>query len=158
MLLKYSAVPLQEITTDTLVIFTPEIDKVSGKTLKSLDSASSGAVSSLIASEEFTGKNEESAVIHQPQDFKAKKVILLGLGSRKDINADSFRKASGTASRLRSLTSTSKAVFYFDGFNDKHFFQAAIEGYLLGGFKVLDYKTLKPQLSLNLCTLPQPGQ
>ncbi|MFQ5454360.1 MAG: M17 family peptidase N-terminal domain-containing protein, partial [Candidatus Zixiibacteriota bacterium] len=113
MLLKYSAESIDTITADSLVFFIPQLENISDKNLKQLDKFSSGAVTTLIESKEFTGKNCEMATIYKPENYKAKRIILLGLGDKKELNADSFRKAAGVISRYKGLTSSKKIAFYF---------------------------------------------
>lgn len=145
----YSASLLADIITDSLVIFTAEFNKATGKRLKSIDNASAGALSSMLVSEEFMGKTGETAVIYKPDGFKAKKIILAGVGKQKDLCADCFRKAAGTVSRLKSLCSDNKAAFNLGDLENAEYFQGATEGYLLGSYKLLDYKTGDSKKSKN---------
>ncbi len=146
--LKFTAGNINELPVGAIVYFISEFDKI-GKDLKPLDECSGNAITNLLKTTEFTGKNGEIAVLRNVDCFKAMKVILLGVGAKKSLNHDSFRKATGILSRHKSLTSIGKAVFYFDGFEDASFFQAAIEGYLLGSFKFLEFKTGNDKKSKN---------
>ena len=84
---------LPDFEVDSIVIFTPIAGATISRALKDLDDASNGAVSALRGSEEFTGKERDHAVIVKPSGYKAGRVILVGLGERKDITPDSFRRA-----------------------------------------------------------------
>src|SRR5258708_33162321 len=53
----------------------------------------------LRASGEFTGKPGESAVLHQPQGLKAKRLVAVGGGKREKFDAAALRKADGPAGR-----------------------------------------------------------
>ena len=141
MLTKYSAEHINDLKVGSLVYFVPKFDKLSDKHLKSFDAASGGAVTTMLESNEFTGGLGEIVTLYHPSDFKADRVILVGLGEKKKIDADSFRKAAGHVSRYAGLTSSKKAVFYFGAHEDESYFQAAIEGYLLGAWKLLEFKT-----------------
>ena len=79
MKIKYAAALFEEINANALVLLTFQSEKPTGKLLKSLDSATDGAVTSLYETEEFTAKNGETAILHNPAGFKAGKIILLGL-------------------------------------------------------------------------------
>ncbi len=141
MKLNYSANNISEFTVGSIVYFVPEFEKISDKQLKAVDTATSGALTTMLESEEFTGAMGEVASVYHPAGFKAGRVVLVGLGEKKEITPDSFRKAAGHVSRYSGLKSSAKAVFYFGKFDDERFYQAVIEGYLLGSWKLLDYKT-----------------
>ncbi len=138
--LKYTAGNINDLPVGAIVYFISEFDKIP-KNLKALDDCSGNAITNLLKTTEFTGKNSEVAVLRNVDCFKAMKIILLGVGAKKSLTHDSFRKAMGNLSRHKSLTSIGRAVFYFDGFEDASFFQGAIEGYFLGSFKLLDFKS-----------------
>ena len=126
---------------DSLVLFYPKYDKITDKTLKELDAAGGGAVSTLLSSEEFSGKEGQTATIMHPIGFQAKRVILSGLGEKNKVDADCYRRATGRLSKNTSLLNSYKVVFHFGGSEDANYFQGAIEGYLLGGSKQLEFKT-----------------
>jgi leucyl aminopeptidase len=132
---------LEELAADCVVLFTTEIEAVKDPMLKRLDLATRGALSALLASKEFSGKSGEVASLIKPEGFKAGRMIVGGLGNAKSVSADSFRVAMGNISRFKGLTSGKKAVVYFDRQKDASFFQGAVEGYLLGSFKMLDFKS-----------------
>lgn len=130
----------REIKTDCLLYLVPEFEKLTPN-LKGLDHASGGVLSSLLESKAFTGKSGQNTVVRYPEGFAAEKIILMGLGSRQKLTADSFRQACGTASRLKELCSCRQAAVYSERFSRPEFIQAAAEGYLLGGFKLLEFKS-----------------
>jgi leucyl aminopeptidase len=132
---------IESLPADAIVLFTQKMETVSDKLLKSLDRASRGAVSTLVTSSEFTGKEGETVVILRPQGYRAARVILVGLGESEKISADSYRRAAGTVSRNKSLTVGKKVLFYLAGMTDPKSFQALVEGYVLGSYSLLDYKS-----------------
>lgn len=137
----YTSAPVAGLTDDTVICFTTDITAVSGSFLKDLDNATGGGLSRLVASEEFTGKSGEIASFVGPRDFGSGRLLLLGLGSRQELNADCFRRAMGDVSRHKGLSRAETAAVHFGDFTDKEYFQAAVEGLLLGSFRMLDYKT-----------------
>ena len=70
---------------DSLVLFYPQYDKISDKILNELDAACGGAVTTLLSSEEFSGKEGQIATLLHPIGFQTKRVILTGLGENKKI-------------------------------------------------------------------------
>ncbi|MEW6412265.1 MAG: leucyl aminopeptidase [Candidatus Zixiibacteriota bacterium] len=147
---KYSAGPIEEFHGGTAVIFLPQFEKVSDRLLKKLDEATAGSVTTMLESGEFCGKEKELAVIYRTSGFKADRIILAGLGESKKIDADSYRKAAGIASRSKALTTARKAAFYLGKGRKEEFYQAAVEGYLLGSHKLLEFKTGKSSKDENV--------
>jgi leucyl aminopeptidase len=131
----------QNIAADTLAIFTPEISKVSNKTLGEIDKGKNGALSFLIKEGDFTGKANQIAGFYKPAGFKSPRVLVVGLGEKRNISIDSFRKAAGTLARNESVSKSNTLAIFLEAQADEKFYQAAAEGLLLGGFKMLDYKT-----------------
>ncbi len=161
MVLKYSTDKLQSLAVESLVLFVPTFEKIRDKSLKELDTASAGGVKTILSSGEFTGKEGEVAAIIRPRGYKAQRAILVGLGEYKKLNPDSFRKAAGTVSRFRGLTTSKTAAFYLGSYENEKFYQAAIEGYLLGGFQLLDFKsreTKENESKLSQITFAVEGQ
>lgn len=142
---EYSAGLPQNISADTLVIFTPQISDVTDRLLKEIDKGKDGALSFLVKEEEFTGKANQIAGFYKPAGFKASRVLLAGLGEKKSVNHDAFRKAAGTIAKNESINKSDTVAFYFESLRDEKFYQAVCEGFLLGGFKMLDYKSKKDE-------------
>lgn len=66
-----------------------------------IDQALNGAISRLIATGDFTGKPNQTAVLYPSPDqsVKATRVIVVGLGKRDDFTLDKARQASAAAAR-----------------------------------------------------------
>ncbi len=131
----------QNIAADTLVFFTTELNSISDRKFKELDRANDHALSFLFKSGQFSGKQNQVAGFIKPKGFMASRVLLIGLGDRKKLNNDSFRKAAGFLSGHNSVNNSNAIAFYFDSFTSEKYYQATMEGFLLGGFKMLDYKS-----------------
>ncbi|MEE8149948.1 MAG: M17 family peptidase N-terminal domain-containing protein, partial [candidate division Zixibacteria bacterium] len=108
---------LYDIDVDTLVVFTVSYSKLSNKRLIELDQVTNGSLKLLLSSKEFTGKAGQTAVLYKPEGVRAARVLLIGLGEKKKINHDSFRKAAGISSRHSAVTKVKSLGFYFDGFS-----------------------------------------
>jgi len=141
MRLDYLFMKPEDFTGDSLVFFVPKYEKLIDKKLKELDRATGGSVTAMLESEEFNGGENGIVTIMKPAGYKATRVILVGLGERKNINADTCRKAAGRVSRYKGLTSSVSTAFILLEADKESYFQAVIEGYLLGSYKLLDYKT-----------------
>ena len=135
-----------DCSTVALVMFVTSYDRLNDKRLKELDRACGGTVTTFMESGEFTGLAGETAVIANPDGYRAERVILVGLGDKKSVTADSYRRAAGMLSRQKSLTCCRAATFHLGTVGDKQIFQAVIEGYLLGSYLLLEYKTQESDL------------
>ncbi|UCE23214.1 MAG: leucyl aminopeptidase [Candidatus Zixiibacteriota bacterium] len=141
--LKYSSEDTKQYGGPTVVLFVTRFEKLTDNKLKELDELSLGALTTLLKSKEFTGKDGELATLYRPGEYRADRIVLAGLGDARKLNADSYRRAAGNVSRHKSLASSGKAAFYLGKSQKEEFYQAAIEGYILGSFKLLKFKTDK---------------
>ncbi len=129
------------LVEDVVVCFTPQVEKVTGGDLAEIDAATGGSLKTLVDSEEFRGKTGQIASFTNPQGYASRRLLLVGLGDEKKLTSDSYRKAMGTVSTYDGFACASTAAVYFGAVRDRAYFQAAIEGCLLGAFKHLDYKS-----------------
>ncbi len=141
MKLSYSARPMETVSTEALLVFVQEIKRLDNPGLKKIDKATGGALKTLVRSEEFTGKEAQIATFYRPEGFRAGRIIIVGLGAKDSISPDSFRRATGRASRYKALASSKTVAMLMDGYEKPEYAQAAIEGYILGSYKNLTYKT-----------------
>jgi hypothetical protein len=63
-----------------------------------VDRATRGAIRSLLRSGDFTGRFLETAVLY-PRGVRAQRVILIGLGRARDLDAGRVRRAAALAAR-----------------------------------------------------------
>src|SRR3954471_8157550 len=71
--------------------------------LKELDSASGGLLSSVVESDELKGKEGETAYLLIGEDtggMKARRLLLIGVGERKDYGAAQAAQFAGAAVRF----------------------------------------------------------
>ena len=145
-----------DIQADCLIHFTTEARSIKDPFLKSINKATDGAVRALFNTEEFTGREGQLSTLYPVPGFKARRIILVGLGQAKNVDSDCYRRAMGQASRFKTVTSSKKVAVSF-GKNEKpEFFQAVVEGCLLGKYKILKFKsgeakTDKHQLASLIC-------
>src|SRR5919107_5045377 len=62
-----------------------------------VDPALQGGIRDLLKSGEFQGKSNQTVLLHTQGKIFAKRVLLVGLGKKKDAKLDSVRQAMGTA-------------------------------------------------------------
>jgi leucyl aminopeptidase len=141
MKLHVSAAGIADIDVAALVVVTPKFDKLSDKTLARIDAATGNALTGLLESEEFVGDSGQAVTLFCPAGFRARRIIVAGAGEKTKIDADAVRRALGKLSRDRDLISVKTAAVVLLGSDPAEFYGAAVEGFLLGSFKMLDFKT-----------------
>ncbi len=105
-----------------------------------------GGLSELLKSGEFEGKANELVLVHTQGRIRAKRVLLVGLGKRKDLKLDSFRQAMGHAvKRVRQAKATSFSVALpaaaVRGASLVDLAQAMVEGAILGSYQFTAYRS-----------------
>ncbi|MCK5548125.1 MAG: hypothetical protein KAI64_03865, partial [Thermoplasmata archaeon] len=65
--------------------------------LKRIDRALNGTISSIFKDKEFSGKKGQVTLLHTFHHLKAKRIMLIGLGERKKFNVNILRTVSGKA-------------------------------------------------------------
>ena len=79
--------------------------------VEAVDSASGGALSALLKRGDMTGRNASCLVAYDLPGITAERVLLLGLGKRKELNRTSFDKAFTAAlARLSEISVTDALV------------------------------------------------
>lgn len=133
-------------TTDVLVISGYEDENALSKAHQDLDDALGGQLRELRNNGEFSGKNQQSALIHTRGALPAKRILLLGLGKKKDATLDRVRQAMGTAFkkvRQAGAETFSAPVFATDTVKApaSDIAQAMVEGAVLGGYRFTHYRS-----------------
>ncbi|RJQ14899.1 MAG: leucyl aminopeptidase [Nitrospiraceae bacterium] len=62
-----------------------------------IDKSLNGLIGDVISSEEFTGKHNEVCLLHTGGAIKPDRILLIGLGKRKDLSHEKLRRAGGKA-------------------------------------------------------------
>lgn len=132
---------LSDLKAECLILPVTKFDRISGSALRMINETTSGAVQTLLDSGEFNGSALQTAVLYNPNGLRASRVILLGLGERRGMNAERMRRGMGVVSRLKSLQHVKAAALLLSGITKPDLIQAAAEGYLLGSFVAPEYKT-----------------
>src|SRR5271170_6235875 len=102
--------PSHTLTADVLVVGVLQSGSKVGlnPALKALDAAVGGALTKLVAKEEFTGKRDQTLTFGTLGRTPADKVVLLGLGERRGIGPPEMRtfaaKAARTANNEKATT------------------------------------------------------
>jgi leucyl aminopeptidase len=151
------------VTTDVLICLSYEKEKTWSKAIEALDKKLGGQLSDVQKSGEFSGKPNQTTLLHIKDKFPAKRVLLVGLGTRETLTLERVRQAMGTAvKRARQVKAKGMACVMPDvpktiGQLDT-VAQAMVEGVILGDYRFTEYRTdySEDRKTLQSCTLLAP--
>jgi leucyl aminopeptidase len=109
-----------------------------------LDRRLRGLIREVVRSGEFTGRLNQTVLLHTHGRLPAKRILLVGLGKRKEFGPDRIRQAVATATRhLRDLgiKRFSAALLGKTLKQPSAAAQALAEGAILGSYRFDDYRT-----------------
>src|SRR5436190_17763089 len=125
--------PVEGLECDSLICLTFE-----GK----LNDRFKGSLSELYGSGEVTGKIYEMTLVHRPENFKAKRLLLAGAGPLEKFTSAELRRVAGTALRhLKAKSLRNIAIALDSGYAGAEHVSAAVEGALAGDFEPDRYQT-----------------
>src|SRR3972149_11982622 len=105
-MIKFSAQigSVTDVVADALVVNIFQGEKKPGCATRAVDGALNGLFFQLIAEENFKGETGQTMLVHTQGKLPAKKIILVGLGEKKDFDLNAIRKAaSNTAQRAEAV-------------------------------------------------------
>ena len=150
---------LNKEATEVLVLGGYEDDQTLPKAAQALDHALGGQLQELRTSGEFSGNNQQSVLIHTRGALPAKRILLMGLGEKKDVTLDRVRQALGTASKKVRQTGANAFSATMLGVEALHntpvadMVQAMVEGAILGDYRFTHYQSDKKETSKNIKSL-----
>jgi leucyl aminopeptidase len=127
--------------------------------LKAVDVALGGALSKLVAKEEFTGKRDQTLSLGTLGHIHADKVVLLGLGDKRSLDAGVVRTFAAKAARAGNAEKAkSLALVLPAGLEGE--LRALAEGLELGTYRFSKYFTgdRKPKVSLSSVVVGAAGK
>lgn len=146
---------IYRVEADAVVMLLFSDEKPTGE-LAELDKEMDGKITSLINSGEISGKYREFTMIHTDK-IKAPRVLIMGLGKKKDFTEDRIRSMSGRSARiLRRIKAVNIAYSSFTGLQvDPELAATCItEGIILGLYHFKHHKTTqKPKKPVEKITI-----
>ncbi|BCA55400.1 putative cytosol aminopeptidase [Nitrospira sp. KM1] len=111
-----------------------------------IDKGLGGALRELLQTREFEGKPHETLVFHSQGKIPAKRIVLVGLGEKKELTLDAIRQALGYAvKRVRQCKADSFTVIAPQvaprGHSLTEMAQAMAEGAILGSYQFTAYRS-----------------
>ena len=101
-------IPEQKIKTDALIFIL--FEGMSPDIYSDIDQLTGNLISKIISEKEFTGKQNELALLHVT-NINASRILLVGIGKESDISSEKIRQAGGKAfSYLRDIGARDIAI------------------------------------------------
>ncbi len=108
------------------------------------DETAGGVLKQMFDSGEFTGKANETAVVHRPEGMQAQRLLLVGCGEKAKFTPAQMRTAGGVMARALQARSIQQAAIRLKRMtNEPPMLRALVEGLITGGFEPDQYKTEK---------------
>jgi leucyl aminopeptidase len=122
------------------------------------DRASGGALTRLLASNDFTGRWLDSALLYPARGSRATRVLVVGLGPRDQLSPPRWLQAAAAAARrARALRVRTLALALPESLATPEWARAAAEGAVLGHHAFTAYRSEKlPPLRSVECLVADP--
>jgi leucyl aminopeptidase len=145
------AAPAEGLAADILVI---GVLQAAGKSpafpasLKAVDGALGGALSRLVAKEEFTGKRDQTLSMTTLGRLGADKLVLIGLGDRRSVGTPELRVFAAKAARMANAEKAVTLALAVPALEGE--MRTIAEGLELGSYRFTKYMTgdRKPKAEL----------
>ncbi|MFH1699957.1 MAG: leucyl aminopeptidase [Candidatus Zixiibacteriota bacterium] len=148
-----------EIAAKAAVIFCHKNEIPKGDVIEKIDILTNGAVSEMFASGEFDGSEAKAVMIHQVPETASRRIIIAGLGDKKTVTFDTYRKAAGIVGKMALSHKLEDVSFYFDGSATNPITSAIFEGFVLGSYRYEEYKSDKKEIIKSMSVVvPQQGK
>jgi len=136
---------LGAVKADAVVVGLSTDDKKLPSALAALDRQAGGRIAAVLGAERFQGKPGAVTHVHLANGFGASRVVVTGLGSRKDSGVEMVRRAAALGlRRARDLGARTVALDVLgDRLPVRERAHAAVEGAILGTYVFDRYKREK---------------
>lgn len=153
-----SSKSLTEVDAKALAIAVFKGESANTGDLKDLNAAIGGLIADAIKSEEFTGKENETAYFHVNGKLKFKRVLLVGCGDRESYKTAQISQMAGTATRfLRAKNINDLAIAPRSEEEIERVAQTAIVGAVMGLFEPDKYRKDKETREIKSITIVVDG-
>jgi leucyl aminopeptidase len=142
-----------EVETAALVVNLYQGVERPGGATGAVDAALDGQLSELIADGEITGAPGEITIVHTRGRIPARRVVVVGLGRKKECDLETLRKATGSVTQrlLRHRITRFHTILHgggdleATGVPTKDLAQAIGEAAVLAGYRYDRWKTVEPE-------------
>jgi leucyl aminopeptidase len=136
-----------EVDAHALAVAVFKDEKPTSGLLKQLDAATGGMISDAIDSEEFNGKQGDTAYFHvSSKELKARRILLIGCGDRDSYKVTQITQMGGIATRfLRGKSIKTVAIVPRSEMDAERVAQTAAVGAVMGLFEPDKYRTTEKE-------------
>lgn len=137
-----TAATAAEIEADLLIL--PVAEEVCEAVLRELAEAMGEAFERI--GEDFCGKDDEALLVY-PEKSKARRAVIVGLGARDELDTDALRRAAAAGAAVSVKYKADSVALAVPApetqidINMESATQALVEGFILGSYRFLRYKT-----------------
>lgn len=136
-------------SAEILVFYLYEDTKAVGAALAYCNKALNNGVSDLIKGKGFVARLNKTIILPTYGKISARRIMLVGLGKKKDITLDKIRQVAGTTTSTICSMGVSDGVSVMDSIDVllplSEWYQAYAEGALLSLYKYQRYKSVPPE-------------
>lgn len=126
--------------------------------LDTTDSALKQAAADVLATGDVTGKIFETTLVHNPDNLKAKRLLIVGGGKAKNFSAYELRRVAGAAVRAMKPRSIRSLAFVAPGSaGAEAAVSAVVEGSFVGDFDPDTYKSDRKDQRIDSVTVVASG-
>ena len=124
----------EDVSSLSLSKVTPDFDPIIGE---------------ITESKEFTAKDGTMCIIHNRVGSDIKRVLLLGMGDRQNLDTEKTRNLTGKlVNKAKELAISEFVLVPFDEMNEDHL-SAIVEGIKLSDYSFSNYKKDDDKIDLN---------
>lgn len=124
-------------------------DQVSSLSLSDITSDFDPIIREIVESKEFTAKEGSMSVIHNTAGSSIKRVLLLGMGDRKNLESEKTRNLTGkVVNKSKELATDEFVIVPFKDIDNEHI-SAIVEGIKLSDYSFSNYKKDEDSTELN---------
>ena len=147
MKLTFQKTPPHRMKADVAALFIHQDAKLLDKELRFLNGLFAGLIQPVIDAGDFKGKEKESALLYLPDSFPAKRLLLVGLGEKKKLTLETYRRVSAHAAKKAGDLKAARAAFCLPALDSdiNDTLLAFGEGALLGLYRFDKYMTKKEE-------------
>ena len=151
---------LGEVKADAVVVGLSADDKKLPAGLAALDRQAGGRIAAVLAAEKFQGKPGAVTHLHVSDGFGASRIVVTGLGSRKEMATEMVRRAAAAGlRRARDLGARTVALEVLgDRLPPRERAHAAVEGAVLGTYVFDRYKREKSEKTVETLRVIAPDR
>ncbi len=136
----------ENIRTSLMAVFLFQESRNLDSWLKGYDRLCDSRISAFLKLKDFKGDLNESAMLYMPENAGIRRILLVGLGKKKEFNIEKVRQVFGTAAKLaksKKIKRFTLSLTGFDsfGFSKYELARTATEGAVLSLYNFNVYKT-----------------